>query len=84
VQRYLKKCRNQAATRGTLELVWDPGSAQADFGETDIYEDGQLTRKKFLTLSFPYSNNGFSQLFGGETAECVCQGLKDIFNLKPR
>lgn len=36
-------------------------------------------RRKYLTLSFPHSNNGFSQVFGGETAECVCQGLKDIF-----
>ena len=79
VQRYLKKCREQAITKGRLELVWDPGPAQVDFGEADVYEDGQLIRKNYLTVSFPYSNNGFSQLFGGETAECVCQGLQDIF-----
>ena len=30
-------------------------------------------------LSFPHSNGGFVQTFGGETAECVCQGLGDIF-----
>lgn len=30
-------------------------------------------------MSFPYSNNSFEQVFGGETAECVCQGLKDMF-----
>ncbi|MEN6411421.1 MAG: hypothetical protein ABFC84_01505 [Veillonellales bacterium] len=28
---------------------------------------------------FPYSNRGFCQVFGGEIGECVCQGLKDIF-----
>lgn len=28
---------------------------------------------------FPYSNDGFSQVFGDETAECVCQVLLDIF-----
>ena len=79
IQRYLKAYRQQEITKGTLELVWDPGPAQVDFGEADVYEKGQLIRKKYLTLSFPYSNNGFSQLFGGETAECVCQGLQDIF-----
>ena len=31
-------------------------------------------------FSFPYSNDSYSQLFRGETAECVCQGLMDIFN----
>ena len=29
--------------------------------------------------SFPYSNNGYSQVFDGETVECICQGLQDIF-----
>lgn len=62
-----------------LELVWDPGPAQVDFGEADFYESGKPIRKKYLTLSFPYSNDGYSQVFGGETAECVCQGLVDIF-----
>ena len=36
-------------------------------------------RRKYLAVSFPYSNDGYLQVFGGETAECVCQGLKDIF-----
>ena len=79
VQRYMKKCRTQQVAKANLELVWDPGPAQVDFGEADFYEAGKLCRKKYLTVSFPYSNNGYSQVFGGETAECVCQGLKDIF-----
>lgn len=65
--------------KANLELVWDPGPAQVDFGEADFYENGKLVRKKYLTVSFPYSNDGYSQVFGGETAECVCQGLLDIF-----
>ena len=79
VQRYLKKCRSQRVEKSNLELVWDPGPAQVDFGEADFYEAGTLIRKKYLTVSFPYSNDGYSQVFGGETAECVCQGLQDIF-----
>lgn len=79
VQRYMKKRRSVQIEKANLELVWDPGPAQVDFGEADFYESGKLCRKKYLTVSFPYSNNGFSQVFGGETAECVCQGLLDIF-----
>ena len=79
VQRYLKKCRMQQVEKANLELVWDPGPAQVDFGEADFYEAGKTCRKKYLTVSFPYSNDGYSQVFGGETAECVCQGLQDIF-----
>ena len=47
VQRYMKKCRSIQTEKANLELIWDPGPAQVDFGE--------------------------------ETAECVCQGLQDIF-----
>ena len=32
-----------------------------------------------LCVSFPYSNAGYLQLFRGENAECVVQGLVDIF-----
>ena len=38
-----------------------------------------LPGKKYLTVSLPYSNDGFSHVFGGETSECVCQGLLAIF-----
>jgi len=79
VQRYIKKCRSVRTERARLELVWDPGPAQVDFGDADFYVEGELQRMKYLTVSFPYSNNGFSQVFGGETAECVCHGLQDIF-----
>lgn len=30
-------------------------------------------------LTFPFSNVGLAQVFPGENAECVCQGLKNIF-----
>jgi transposase len=81
VQRYVKdRLCAQRALRASQELVWHPGESQGDFGEADFREREEMVRKKYLTLSFPYSNNSFTQVFGGETAECVCQGLKDIFN----
>ena len=36
-------------------------------------------RGHFLVVTFPHSNVGFAQVFWGETAECVCQGLRDVF-----
>lgn len=80
VQKYVQKIRRDIKSKGTQELVWEPGCAQADFGEADFYEDNDCVRRKYLTVSFPYSNDSFCQVFRGETAECVCQGLQDIFN----
>jgi transposase len=81
VQRYVKHRKEQRKeAEGYLELVWAPGEAQADFGEADLIEAGVKRTVKYLTLSFPCSNGGYLQSFGGETAECVAQGLGDIFH----
>lgn len=32
-----------------------------------------------FVLSFPYSSIGIARVFPGENAECVCRGLRDIF-----
>ena len=81
VQRYLKgKKAKQDSGQGALELVWSAGESQADFGRADLLEAGQKVLIKYLCLSFPYSNAAYVQAFRGETAECVAQGLKDIFH----
>ena len=80
VQRFVKTIRITTDDKGTQELIWDPGSGQVDFGEADFQEGVEIHRRKYLVVSFPYSNDSFTQIFGGETAECVCQGLEDIFN----
>lgn len=80
VQRFVKSIRITTNDRGTQELIWDAGSGECDFGEADFQVGTVILRKKYLVLSFPYSNDSFVQIFSGETAECVCQGLKDIFN----
>ncbi len=80
VRRHVKSLKEQRRQqRANQELIWHPGQAQVDFGDVDVLENGQMRRKKALTVSFPYSNDGYSQIFGGEAAECACQGLKDIF-----
>ena len=80
VQRYVRQVREaKKQTAGFLELVWPPGEAQVDFGEADFDTPAGRIPRKYLCASFPHSNGGLTQVFGGETAECVCQGLQDIF-----
>ena len=79
IRKYVHGIRKDRQQKATQELVWLPGFAQVDFGEADFYEENICRRRKYLVLSFPYSNDGYAQVFGGETAECVCQGLQDIF-----
>lgn len=81
IQRYIKR-KKEIKTKqvGNQELVWHPGEAQADFGEADFIENGIKVTKKYFCLTFPYSNAGFMQVFGGETSECVIQGLLNVFN----
>lgn len=82
VGRYVKALRaeNRAASERFLDLAWEPGEAQADFGEADFYVMGVRRRLSYFVLTFPYSNVGLAQVFPGENAECVCQALKDIFS----
>jgi transposase len=62
-----------------LDLVWHPGEMQVDFGDADIVFRGIKTRAYEFVSSFPYSNIGLTQIFLGQSAECVCEGLKQVF-----
>lgn len=81
VNRYVRKIKESRKGRDGeyLDLDWAPGEAQADFGEADFYMRGTRMRMHYFVLAFPYSNVGFAQVLPGENAECVCQGLKSIF-----
>ena len=76
----MKKHLVQMQHSGYIPLEHLPGDAQADFGEF-VYEDaegGQETGYG-LTLSFPYSNKGYTQAFPSQNQECLLEGLKRIF-----
>ena len=81
VQVYVKqrKTERKLARDQFLKLEWEPGEAQVDFGQAEMSELGKRTMKHYLVMDFPYSNVGPAQVFNGENAECVCQGLKNIF-----
>ena len=81
VQRYIKKYK--AARRpvgdGYAELTWEPGAAQVDFGQAQALIGGVMETLHVLVVTFPFSNMRFAQAYRGETAECVCHGLRVIF-----
>ena len=64
---------------GFLPLEHPPGEAQFDFGDAQFYENGHLYDGKYLNISFPYSNQGYLQLFHGENSECLFEGMQAIF-----
>lgn len=64
---------------GRLPLEHIPGEAQLDFRSADFYENGTVYSGKYLNLSFPYSNQGYTQLFKGKNQECLFEGMKTIF-----
>lgn len=82
VSNYVSKRKKEIYTQkeGFIPLQHIPGEAQVDFGGADFYENGYLYSGHYLNISFPYSNQGYTQLFKGENQECLFQGLVNIFN----
>lgn len=81
VQRLVKQFRaeHRARAEGFLELAWPPGQAQVDFGQGEAIIAGVRMVLHLLVVTFPFSNTRFVQAYRGETAECVCHGLRRIF-----
>jgi len=72
VRAYVAKRRPEIhnVNDGYLPLEHAPGEAQADFGAAQFIEQGTLYDGFYLTISFPYSNGGYTQLFKSENQEC--------------
>jgi transposase len=76
----LKKNEIYKTSNCSLPLEHIPGEAQVDFGDADFYENGHKHSGKYLNISFPYSNQGYFQIFKGENQECLFEGMQNIFN----
>lgn len=81
VSNYVTQRKKEIYTQkeGALPLEHIPGEAQVDFGGADFYENGLFHTGHYLNISFPYSNQGYTQLFKGENQECLFQGMINIF-----
>jgi transposase len=75
-----KKELNLDKQKNYIPLIHVPGEAQSDFGPADFIENGHYYKeRKYLVLSFPFSNGGYLQLNYGENMECLLEGLQMIF-----
>jgi len=63
-----------------VELVHEPGEAQADFGTIHCVRDSKIVEARALILSFPWSNAGFAVPMPSENAECLLEGLRLLFD----
>ena len=82
VRRYVKdrKGARKSEGDGFLDHAGIPADMQVDFGQADFYVVGVRTRLHHLVCDFPFSNMGLAQVFPGENAECVCEGLMAVFS----
>ena len=82
VQRYVKLWRQEHRLPGDgyLELEWSPGVMQVDFGLAQAAVAGNRTDVHCLVVSFPHSNMRYAVALPGENAECVCEGLRVVFD----
>ena len=62
-----------------MELVWPAGTVQVDFGQAEAIIAGIRQVLHIFVVTFPFSNMRFVQAYRGETAECVCHGLRTVF-----
>lgn len=75
-----KKELFQSQQQARLPLYHPAGEAQVDFGHFSYYDNnGKMMDACKLTMSFPFSNKAFCQIFGGENQQCLLQGMKNIF-----
>lgn len=75
-----KKELFQSQKQARLPLYHPPGEAQVDFGHFSyINNSGDMIDALKLTVSFPYSNHAYCQIFGGENQQCLLQGMRNIF-----
>jgi hypothetical protein len=79
VPRRVRSLRATPPATGTLARVWHPGECPGDFGTADAVIDGVPQTGKYLTVRVPYSQAGYLQLYGGDTAECLITGLQAVF-----
>mgnify|MGYP000847707446 CR=1 FL=1 len=67
------------SAKSFIPLSHPGGESQADFGASEYFENGQKIDGHHFVLSFPYSNAGFGLLYPGESAECLLEGLQQVF-----
>lgn len=80
---YVSKAKKELckSTYDTAILGYHPfGQAQVDFGDVYAFNaNGVLTKYYELVVSYPASNGGYIQLCKSQNAECLLEGMQQIF-----
>ena len=85
---YSTVCRHVGAWRraharspreGYLELEWEPGTAQVDYGTSRAVVAGVPRALKLLVVTLPHPNARLCVAMGLEGSECLCDGLRLVF-----
>lgn len=82
VKRYVSKRKfvMKQEKEGFLPIAHPPGWGQVDFGKFMFYDKNQSEQAGYaLTVSFPYSNKGYTLAFPSQNQECLLEGMKQIF-----
>lgn len=80
VRRYVSKIQGPSKVKAFIPLEFDPGeNAQCDWGDADVYLDGELVRVKIFELRLNYSKALFVKAFRSEELEAFFQGHADAF-----
>lgn len=83
VQYYVSQKKKEifaSLQQAKLPLYHPEGEAQVDFCHFSYYNNnGEMIDALKLTMSFPFSNKAYCQIFGGENQQCLLQGMKNIF-----
>jgi transposase len=62
-----------------VPLVYEPGHAQADFGEAVVRIGGVEQKAHFFAMDLPHSDAGFVKAYPAETTEAFCDGHNGAF-----
>lgn len=82
VKKYVnkKKFLMKQVSEGYLPLSQPMAHAQIDFGTFKYLDSYGRDQMAFaLTITFPYSNKGFTQVFPAQNQECLLEGMQRIF-----
>ena len=77
VRRHVAEWRREHSRgggEGYLELEWEPGTAQVDFGSSGCVVAGVPTDEKLLVVTLPHSNDRRCVALPSERSECMCDG----------
>lgn len=82
VKKYVqkKKFLMKQSSDGYLPLAKPKGHAQIDFGSFKYLDTNGMDHVGYaLTITFPYSNKGYTLAFKAQNQECLLEGMKWIF-----